>query len=298
MSELAVRGLDQVLRRRTAGPARARPHRAAAARWPPCSGPSGCGKTTLLRIVAGFLRADAGTVAVGGRTLTGPGVASAAGAAPHRHRPAGGRAVPAPERGAQRRLRADRPSTARARRAPHGGDAGAGRARPATATGCRTSCPAASSSASPWPARSRRDPRWCCSTSRSTPSTARCAPAVRADVRAALRATGATAVLVTHDQQEALSTADLVAVVRDGPDRPVRHAPQELYRAPRRPLGRRLRRRRRPAPRHRRSDGTAADRTGPRVPCARRRTARRHGRCSGRSSSMTDTDADGRPRAR
>ena len=30
-------------------------------------GPSGCGKTTLLRIVAGFETADAGTVALDGR---------------------------------------------------------------------------------------------------------------------------------------------------------------------------------------------------------------------------------------
>ena len=36
-------------------------------------GPSGCGKTTTLRLIAGFERPDAGTVAVGGRTLAGPG---------------------------------------------------------------------------------------------------------------------------------------------------------------------------------------------------------------------------------
>jgi len=36
-------------------------------------GPSGSGKTTLLRMIAGFERPDAGTVAVGGRTVAGPG---------------------------------------------------------------------------------------------------------------------------------------------------------------------------------------------------------------------------------
>jgi len=36
-------------------------------------GPSGCGKTTTLRLIAGFEHPDAGTVAVGGRTLAGPG---------------------------------------------------------------------------------------------------------------------------------------------------------------------------------------------------------------------------------
>ena len=39
---------------------------------------------------------------------------------------------------------------------------------------------------------------------------------LRAEVRELLRALGTTAILVTHDQEEALSTADLVAVMRDG----------------------------------------------------------------------------------
>jgi len=54
---------------------------------------------------------------------------------------------------------------------------------------------------------------------------------VRADVLGALRATGTTGVLVTHDQDEALSVADYVAVLRDGT---VTQAgtPAEVYSAP------------------------------------------------------------------
>ena len=36
-------------------------------------GPSGCGKTTALRLIAGFERPDAGTVEIGGRPVSGPG---------------------------------------------------------------------------------------------------------------------------------------------------------------------------------------------------------------------------------
>ena len=36
-------------------------------------GPSGCGKTTLLRLIAGFERPEAGTVTVGGSLVAGDG---------------------------------------------------------------------------------------------------------------------------------------------------------------------------------------------------------------------------------
>ena len=36
-------------------------------------GPSGCGKTTALRLIAGFEEPDQGVIAIGGRTVSGPG---------------------------------------------------------------------------------------------------------------------------------------------------------------------------------------------------------------------------------
>ena len=55
--------------------------------------------------------------------------------------------------------------------------------------------------------------------------------AVRSDVRSALRAVGATAVLVTHDQEEAMSMADSVALIRDG--RVIQSgSPRQIYAAP------------------------------------------------------------------
>jgi iron(III) transport system ATP-binding protein len=54
---------------------------------------------------------------------------------------------------------------------------------------------------------------------------------LRADVKRALRAEGATAILVTHDQEEALSIADRVAVLRDGTIAQV-GSPLEIYNAP------------------------------------------------------------------
>src|SRR5581483_2291250 len=54
---------------------------------------------------------------------------------------------------------------------------------------------------------------------------------VRADVQEIFRRSGTTAVLVTHDQDEALSVADRVAVLRDGVIAQCA-TPEELYTSP------------------------------------------------------------------
>ncbi len=54
---------------------------------------------------------------------------------------------------------------------------------------------------------------------------------LREDVRAILRAANATAILVTHDQEEALSIADQVAILRDGVVAQV-GSPRSIYSQP------------------------------------------------------------------
>jgi iron(III) transport system ATP-binding protein len=54
---------------------------------------------------------------------------------------------------------------------------------------------------------------------------------MRAEVRSTLKALGTTTLLVTHDQDEALSCADVVAILRDGAISQV-GSPRELYLAP------------------------------------------------------------------
>ena len=73
---------------------------------------------------------------------------------------------------------------------------------------------------------------------------------LREEVAAILRAAGTSALLVTHDQSEALSLADTVAVLRDGRLEQV-GTPEEVYERPQLALGRRVPRRRRRAARHR-----------------------------------------------
>ncbi len=192
-------------------------------------GPSGCGKTTLLRVIAGFLRADAGSVTVGGRLLTGPGTQLP----PERRRigivPQEGALFPhlSVARNVAFGLTGlDR--TARRRRTEEMLDlvglVGYGDRMPHELSGGQQQRIALARALAPRPALVLLDEPF-----NALDSALRAG--VRADVRTALRLSGATAVLVTHDQQEALSTADLVAVVRDGRVAQC-DTPQQVYRRP------------------------------------------------------------------
>jgi iron(III) transport system ATP-binding protein len=190
-------------------------------------GPSGCGKTTTLRLIAGFERPDAGSVVLAGEDVAGPG-----------------RFVP-PERrrvgvvfqdyalfphltvaqnvGYGVRDRARRSGrvgemlelvglTAEAARLPH------------ELSGGQQQRVAMARALAPEPALVLLDEPF-------SNLDAALRARVRAEVRAILREADATAVFVTHDQEEALSLADRVAVMWDG--RVVQSAsPETLYHRP------------------------------------------------------------------
>ena len=107
--------------------------------------------------------------------------------------------------GLPRPVRRARRGAARARRA--GRLRGPRRSRP---------CPAASASASPWPARSRPAPRLLLLDEPLSALDRALRERLAVDLRAALVATGTTAVFVTHDQDEAFAVADRVAVMAAG----------------------------------------------------------------------------------
>ncbi|HET8640919.1 MAG TPA: ABC transporter ATP-binding protein [Pseudonocardiaceae bacterium] len=190
-------------------------------------GPSGCGKTTLLRIVAGFDNPDAGEVVVGGRPVAGRGrpvpperrsvgVVPQEGALfPHLSVAANvGFGLP---RGRSSRARVDEMLELV-------GLGGLGSRMPNELSGGQQQRVAVARALAPAPALVLLDEPF------SALDTGLRA-AVREDVRVALHSANATAVLVTHDQQEALSMATLVAVLQGG--RIVQAAPPaDLYTRP------------------------------------------------------------------
>ena len=183
-------------------------------------GPSGSGKTTVLRMIAGFEMPTAGTVALGGRDVTAPApferdvntVFQDYALFPHMNVLDERRVRPARCARSARSERRDGPLAALA---PSGSKG--------SATAARRSCPAASGSASRWPARWSTGPRCCCSTSRSARSTSSCASEMQVELKQIQREVGITFVFVTHDQEEALTMSDRIAVFDAGPDRAGRH---------------------------------------------------------------------------
>jgi iron(III) transport system ATP-binding protein len=193
-------------------------------------GPSGCGKTTLLRLIAGFDDPDSGTIAVGDRVVAGAGRSVAArrrgvgfvpqegGLFPHLT-VAGNVAF-----GLPRRHRRDL-GRVRDLLALVGLDPALTGRSPHQLSGGQQQRVALARALAPEPSLVLLDEPFSSLDASLRDDT-------RQAVARALRATGATGVLVTHDQAEALSMADQVAVLRGG--RLVQLTdPRTLYRNPR-----------------------------------------------------------------
>ena len=128
-------------------------------------------------------------------------------------------------------------------------DAQAGAARARSPSASRTSCRAASSSAWRWRAAWPSSRSCCCSTSRWARSTRSCARRRRSSWSTSSSEVGVTCVMVTHDQEEAMTMASRIAVMSEGRVLQV-GAPREIYEIAGHPLRRRLHRQRQPDRRH------------------------------------------------
>ena len=189
-------------------------------------GPSGCGKTTLLRLVAGFERPDAGGIEIAGEAVSGP----------RRHVPPEGRRIGMVFQesalfphldvagnigfGLSRRGRDARIAELVALV----GLAGLQRRMPHELSGGQQQRVALARALAPDPAIIMLDEPFS-----SLDATLRAQ--LRGEVRDILRAAGATTLFVTHDQGEALEISDRVAVMRAGRIEQL-STPDELYLRP------------------------------------------------------------------
>ncbi len=189
-------------------------------------GPSGSGKTTLLRVVAGFERADAGEVTIGGRVVEGTGRALPPEQRGIGYVPQEGSLFPHLTvaanvgfgvTGSERRHAAGRVGEL----LEMVGLSGLGGRYPHELSGGQQQRVALARALAVRPALVLLDEPF-------SSLDAGLRSSVRSDVQDVLRAGGITAVLVTHDQDEALSVADQVAVIRDGTIGQC-GTPQELY---------------------------------------------------------------------
>jgi iron(III) transport system ATP-binding protein len=177
-------------------------------------GPSGCGKTTTLRLIAGLERPDAGRVRLRDATVSGPGV----------HVPPEDRGVGVvfqefalfPHLTAAENVAfglRERSSAERERRVAElldlVGLSDQGDSRPGELSGGQQQRVALARSLAPEPEVLLLDEPF---SNLDVDLRVR----MREEVRSILKTAGVTAVSVTHDQEEALSISDRVAVVNDG----------------------------------------------------------------------------------
>jgi iron(III) transport system ATP-binding protein len=189
-------------------------------------GPSGCGKTTLLRMIAGFERPDAGTIAVGDAVVAGPGAWT-----PPERRRVGmvfqdyalfphlsvGDNVGF---GLQREARGQRVAMLLALVDL----CGLGDRYPHELSGGQQQRVALARALAPGPDVILLDEPW----SNVDPQLRE---TLRHEVASVLRPLGVTGILVTHDREEAFTVADRIALVRDGAIVQV-GTPEELYYEP------------------------------------------------------------------
>lgn len=186
-------------------------------------GPSGSGKTTLLRVVAGLEEPDTGTVAINGRVVCGPG----AWIEPERRRVGmvfqDGALFP--HLTVEANVAFGEPAPGRVETCLElVGLAHRGRSYPHELSGGERQRIALARALAPEPEVVLLDEPFAAldAALRTT---------LREDVARILSEAGATALMVTHDQQEALSLADVVVVMRDGRVEQI-GAPEEVYLAP------------------------------------------------------------------
>jgi iron(III) transport system ATP-binding protein len=186
-------------------------------------GPSGSGKTTLLRVIAGLEAPDEGTVAIDGRTVVGPGVWV---------EPEGRRVGMVFQDGAlfphltvAANVAFGEPAAGRVDEClALVGLADRAGAYPHELSGGERQRVALARALAPEPDVILLDEPFA-----SLDAALR--TSLREEVAAILREAGASALLVTHDQQEALSLADVVVVMRDGVVEQV-GPPAEVYARP------------------------------------------------------------------
>ncbi|HEV3478157.1 MAG TPA: ABC transporter ATP-binding protein [Gaiellaceae bacterium] len=188
-------------------------------------GPSGCGKTTLLRLIAGFERPDRGEIAIGGRPVAGsswlPPERRRVGMVfqdyalfPH---------LTVAANVAFGLERSNRAARVRETLELVGLD-GHGERYPHELSGGQQQRVALARALAPEPQVVLLDEPW------SNIDALRRA-SMRNEIARILRTVGVTAVLVTHDREEAFSLADRIAVMRDGRIVQAGSA-EELYAAP------------------------------------------------------------------